>query len=277
MTPEKAWERTQARWPRPHVYWLSRSIICFVIAVSMGTLFLQPANLFLYALDVLLRSYLIFVGTVMSHEGTHGHLGRTKYANLWWGRLALVPSLVPYTNFRRTHRLHHAYTNIPDKDPDHFMNARHVLELPLRAVAMPHQWFFWLWKRGRIRWEDLAELALNYAGILAIWLVMFGFIGAARLFWGVAPALIAVSLMLWYPFAFKTHEGFSTGSAEERSHNYYGRFMYWFSLGLSVHRVHHMHPQLTWIELKGYVEQAPGSANWRLLPGRDIQPDSLRT
>ncbi len=85
--------------------------------ISIGTLFLQPSNLFQFIIDVLLRTYLIFIGTVMAHEGVHGHLGRTKRANFWWGRIALLPSMVPYTNFRKTHRLHHAHTNVPDQDP----------------------------------------------------------------------------------------------------------------------------------------------------------------
>jgi len=84
------------------------------------------------------------------------------------------------------------------------------------------------------------------------------------------PPLILVSLLLWYPFAVQTHEGFSTGSAIERSHNYYGRFMYWFSLGLSMHRAHHLQPALSWIELRPFVQPTPpGLSRWR--PQRDIQ------
>ena len=47
------------------------------------------------------------------------------------------------------------------------------------------------------------------------------------------------------------------GSSETRSHDYYGQFMYWFSLGLSMHRVHHEQPHLTWVELRSYVRPAP--------------------
>jgi len=89
------------------VHLLSRLIICAVVAVSMGTLFWQPSNLLVYLLDVLLRTYVIFIGTVMAHEGTHGHLGRTKAANFWWGRLALLPSMVPFANYiSHTHKSH---------------------------------------------------------------------------------------------------------------------------------------------------------------------------
>ena len=118
-------------WTRPKIYLLSRSIICAVVVISIGTLFLRPGSLLQYILDTLLRTYLMFIGTVMAHEGVHGHLGRTRAANFRWGRFALLPTMVPFTNFRKTHHLHHAYTNIPGKDPDHFMKSRNLVELVL--------------------------------------------------------------------------------------------------------------------------------------------------
>src|SRR2546428_3743044 len=130
-------------WTRTQIYFLSRTVICAVVVVSLGTLFLPVSSLWQLVLDVLLRTYFIFIGTVMAHEGVHGHLGRTKAANFWWGRIALIPTMVPFTNFCKTHHLHHLHTNEPDQDPDHFMNGR-AWQLPFRAVAMPHQWLFWL-------------------------------------------------------------------------------------------------------------------------------------
>ena len=259
---------------RSHIYYLSRSIICVTGLLSIGTLFIPTTNLLHMIVDVLLRTYLVFVGTVMAHEGVHGHLGRTRAANFWWGRVALLPSMVPFTNFRRTHQLHHAYTNLPDQDPDHFMKSRNFVELCLRALAMPHQWFFWLRRKGRLKHSDIVELFLNYAGIAAVYAVVLWFVGAERLFWGMAPALVLVSVLLWYPFAVQTHEGYSTGAADARSHNYYGRFMYWFSFGLSIHREHHLQPKLSWIELRPFVEPAPpGASKW--LPQRDIRLESI--
>jgi beta-carotene hydroxylase len=274
MNPVNSAERVrQTPWSRRQIFYLSRSIICAVVLVALGTLFLQPSGFMQHAADILFRTYLIFLGTVMAHEGVHSHLGRSRKANFRWGRLALIPSMVPFTNFRKTHHLHHAYTNIPGKDPDHFMKARNPVEIVLRAIAMPHQWFVWLWKRGAIQKKDMVELALNYLQIFAVYGAILIFVGPHRLFWGMAPALVLVSVLLWYPFAVQTHEGFSTGAAELRSHNYYGRFMYWFSLGLATHRQHHLQPKLAWIELQPYVESAP-SGKRAFWPPRDIRLDA---
>src|ERR1044072_3429255 len=147
---------------RPQIYYLSRTIICLAVLLSIGTLFIPLTSLLLLPVDILLRTYLMFIGTVMAHESVHGHLGRTKAANFWWGRVALLPSMVPFTNFRKTHQLHHAHTNIPELDPDHFMKSRNFFELYLRALAMPHHWFLWLRKRRLPKRSDLLELPLHH-------------------------------------------------------------------------------------------------------------------
>ena len=102
---------------RAQIYYLSRTIICLTVLLSIGSLLIPINNPLLVLVDILLRTYLIFIGTVMAHESVHGHLGKTKAANFWWGRIALLPSMVPFTNFRKTHQLHHAHTNLPDRDP----------------------------------------------------------------------------------------------------------------------------------------------------------------
>ncbi len=269
---------TKSRGAGARIFWLSRVLTMAIVGAAIGTLFWTPSSALGWTLDVCLRGYLMFLGTVMAHEAVHGNLGKSRAQNLWWGRLALVPATVPFTNFRRTHMLHHAHTNEPDGDPDIFMKPRWTTwEVPLRALAMPHQWFFWLQRRGKLRRADYVDLVLNYAGIFAIYAAVGVAVGPARLAGGMLPALILVSVLLWYPFAVMTHEGWSRGDEAARSHDYYGAPLYWFSLGLSMHRAHHVYPKLSWVELKRFVRPAPvaGVAGlWGLLPRRDIQPDS---
>ncbi|HEX4997650.1 MAG TPA: fatty acid desaturase [Terriglobia bacterium] len=252
--------------------WASRAVTVGAVLVAMGTLFVEPSGVWVYLADILLRTYAIFVGTVMAHEAVHGHMARDRKANSWWGRLALLPSMVPFGNFRKTHLLHHAFTNVPDKDPDYFVRHRHPIEIPFRALAMPHQWLLWLWRRGRVDRAHIRDLAFNYALIVAAYGSLLWFVSPMRLLVGMAPALFLVSMLLWHPFAYKTHEGFRTGDLGERSHNYYGRFMYWFSFGLSAHRTHHLQPQLTWLDLKASVEPDPEGGPLRRVFARRDRP-----
>jgi beta-carotene hydroxylase len=264
-------DRTDPRRERHRVIWLSRLLTLAIASAALGSLAWVPGHPLLWALDALGRTYLMFLGTVMAHEASHGHLGRGRAGNLFWGRLALIPILVPFANFRKTHPLHHAHTNDPQRDPDYFARPTRSWQIPLRALAMPHHWLFWLRRQGRVGRQHVTELLVDYARIATVHLPIALLVGPARYLGGMLPALVLVSLLLWYPFAIKTHEGWSLGQPETRSHDYYGRFMYWFSLGLALHRVHHMQPRLTWLELRAHVKQTPrGQSPWRL--GRDLGP-----
>jgi hypothetical protein len=156
------------------------------------------------------------------------------------------------------------------------MMPRHALEIPFRALAMPHQWYFWLARRNLLTRNHGRELLFNYGLIATVFGTLALVVGPARVAWGMGPVLVLVSVLLWVPFALKTHEGHSVGSSETRSHDYYGRLMYWFSLGLSMHRVHHENPQLSWVELKSFVQPAPEGSWGGLIPRRDVRVSPSR-
>lgn len=244
------------------MYFLNRTLVTIVVLGTMGTLLLQPTTWWQWALDYLWRSYLIFVGCTMAHESGHAHLGATARANRWWGRLSTFPSTVPSLSFRKTHGMHHAHTNIPEKDPDHFLKPNHLWEVPFRSLGLPHWWFLWLYRNNKVTRQDWRELLMHYVAVAAVFGAIIYQMGFSRVAWGLFPALATNSVLLWYFFAVRTHDGYSLASEEEKSHNYYGRFIYWFSVGLSMHRVHHMYPRLSWIEILPYVEQRPKDLPW---------------
>lgn len=232
---------------------INRIIVCLLIGISTAMYFWRPQGAW-WIVDIALRTYLLFLCGVMGHEASHGVLGDTKSANIWWGRLSFIPLAVPNVQFRITHRYHHSFTNVEKKDPDLLLKMDHWWQFPGRALAMPHHWVLWLKENGLLSKTVLLEWLCTY--------LFFGaFFGAIvyvndweRVLMGLLPAQILNSFLLWYPFAVKTHEGHKTGSQETRSHDYYGAFMYWLTMGLSLHRAHHMNPQLGWLQLKPFVQ-----------------------
>jgi hypothetical protein len=153
--------------PHARTHWVSRAAIVGIGLLAVGSLLRPPAGPLEYALDILLRGYLMFLGTVMAHEAVHGHLGHGRAANLWWGRIALIPAMVPFTNFRKTHLLHHAFTNIPDKDPDYFVRPRHgewaIPAMPRLAGMMPEAVRNLLVRAYLNRpWVDMGSVVFSY-------------------------------------------------------------------------------------------------------------------
>src|SRR5438552_18655391 len=89
---------------------LNRITTCAVVSMAFGSYFWQPMQWIEYAIDVVLRAYLHFIAGSMAHETVHGHLGKSKSSNAWWGRLALLPITAPFVTFRKAHIEHHANT-----------------------------------------------------------------------------------------------------------------------------------------------------------------------
>lgn len=234
---------------RDHAIVINRVTAFAAVSMTLGTYFWQPVSTVHYIGDVFLRTYLQFVAGVMAHECVHGHLGNSSLSNRWWGRFTMLPMLVPYPIFRKEHLQHHAATNIPGQDPDEFMNARRSWEIPLRAIALPIHWALWLHNNGRLTRRDRIENRVSLLTGVLVYAVVGYFAGIQRVVLGFIPVALLHSVFLWYTFAAKTHEGYSTGAPESRSHNYHSRLFYWFSFGLSLHRTHHLNPQLAWVQM----------------------------
>ena len=247
----------------------SRGVTSVVVVAALGSYFFVPETAVGFIVDFLVRTYLMFVGGVMAHEAVHGNLASTKRANLWWGRLALLPSSAPYATFHMTHRFHHAHTNVAEDDPDYFIKPKRFLEVPFRCVALPHYWVGWIRGKGMMTREAAVEIFLNYAGLVAVYCALSAIVGFERVLYGLIPAGVLASFLLWYFFAVMTHEETETGEAA--AHNYYGRVAFWLSLGLSMHGSHHERPTLPWLSHLRYVEPIPESKVGFGIP-RNISP-----
>lgn len=235
--------------------YVNRIIILVLLAVSTAQYFWRPAGVW-WILDVLLRTYLLFLCGVMGHEASHGCVANSRKGNIWWGRISFIPIAVPNVQFRITHRYHHAHTN-EEIDPDMLLKMDHWWQFPGRALAMPHHWVMWLKKNELLTKAVLVEWLITYIAYALIFGTIISLVGWERFLLGLVPAQILNSFLLWYPFAVKTHEGHKLGRQEVRSHDYYGKTLYWVTMGLSLHRAHHMHPQLGWLQLRPYIQEGP--------------------
>ncbi|MBI4820729.1 MAG: fatty acid desaturase [Deltaproteobacteria bacterium] len=235
---------------------LNRVIALLAVAVAIGSLFVVPTSTLGWAFDIAIRTYATFVASVMAHEAVHGHLGRRRVSNAF-GRLALVPACVPFVSFRRTHVMHHAHTNEASRDPDLFLKAPYTALTLLRCVLLPHSWIFWLRRHRPLRQKQLIEIGVSYALMITLYLALGTHVGFWRVGLGMTASLVLASILSWYPFGVLTHEGFSTGGPETRSHDFFGYPLFWITLGCSLHRAHHQNPRRSWLELLPMVRRAP--------------------
>lgn len=235
---------------------VNRWLIIAILLISFAQYFWTPTGAW-WAVEIIFRTYLLFLCGVLGHEASHGVLANSKIGNIWWGRVSFIPIMVPNVQFRITHRYHHAFTNEEGKDPDLLLKMDHWWQFPARALAMPHHWINWLKNNGLLNRSVVGEIIITYLAYGAIYGTLVYLVGWERVLYSLLPAQILNSFLLWYPFAVKTHEGHEVGAQEYRSHDYHGNFLYWLTMGLSMHRAHHMKPHLGWLQLRPYIKKGP--------------------
>jgi omega-6 fatty acid desaturase (delta-12 desaturase) len=152
---------------------------------------------------------------IIGHDACHGILLPGRRMNRLAGRLCLLPALHPYTAWVHNHNgLHHAFTNVKEKDPGFPPLA------PAEYRALP-AWRRWLYRQGRtwyglgllyvtemwLKWEVLPgppraprrrrAFACDRALVAAFALAWVGALGAAAGWQGdTAAGLVLVGFVL---------------------------------------------------------------------------------
>jgi len=75
------------------------------------------------------------------HEAVHkniwGKATRARWGEDFIGSLCSIPLLIPFTSHRGGHMRHHAYTNDPKRDPDHFSDGtKRELLIKMAGITM---------------------------------------------------------------------------------------------------------------------------------------------
>lgn len=90
-------------------------------------------------LGLIVNSVLASTFYMPMHEATHKNIWGKSARGRWIedaiGLLSSIPTGIEFTAHRAGHMRHHAYTNDPDRDPDHFTEGR-LRELPLKFYGM---------------------------------------------------------------------------------------------------------------------------------------------
>lgn len=107
---------------------------CWVSVLVFGVLGILPLWLGLILNTVFASSFYMPL-----HEATHknirGKSSRGYIVEEVVGRLSSIPTGIEFTSHRAGHMRHHAHTNDPVRDPDHFTEGR-LSELPVKFYGM---------------------------------------------------------------------------------------------------------------------------------------------
>ena len=92
-------------------------------------------------IGTLLSTLLLYLAFTVAHEAGHGNIAhevsRMKPVERLMGWSVTVPFLIiPFGLFAKMHDYHHAFTNDPDRDPDHWVSGNNWRGANFRALTL---------------------------------------------------------------------------------------------------------------------------------------------
>jgi fatty acid desaturase len=207
------------------------------------------------------------------HEVVHHTLFRSEAANVWLGRMIGSFVAIPYTAYKESHRLHHAYLNTPQdtelwpySDPSWSRRSRLFFawaDILISIILTPIIYGRVYWMRNSpLKPQTLRTIRREYLGLLAawgtaigasIWLVRSGRIDGAA-FHPLWLSPLAISMSLNTIRKFTEHLGMESldpvlGTRTVIGPSLITRLSSYFNFDIYVHGPHHRYPRAQHTEL----------------------------
>ncbi|MFD2178167.1 fatty acid desaturase [Veronia pacifica] len=207
-----------------------------------------------YPIAAAICSYLAFASFTVMHDAGHGGIikmgSKLKPLEDVLGWICSVPLvLVPYRFFQKIHDRHHAFTNDPDRDPDHFTFGKQWYMVLLNCVYIPfrYHWMSVTSLRNLKVFRDtypstIAYFAFMLSGIAIM--VMNGFV-IEFLTFILIPGIFAVIVLPLF-FDYIPHHPHKSQDRFQNTRIFTGQLWNILLLGQSYHLIHHLYPRLPW-------------------------------
>ena len=105
--------------------WPTVLLFIFNCAVYTGTILLCVNGSLPMPAGFVINSIITYFFYTIHHEANHGNISAQNKSLRWvdkfMGSVASLPLQLNFQAYAPSHLLHHAHTNIPGRDPDHFM------------------------------------------------------------------------------------------------------------------------------------------------------------
>lgn len=207
-----------------------------------------------YGLASALCAYLAYVGFTVVHDAGHGSIIKMgsplKPIEPLLGWITSVPLLlVPFPAFKRLHDRHHAFTNDPDRDPDHFTFGDKWYQVALNCLFIPLQYHILTFSKLRhikTMRDTFTSTLIYFAIVISIvaWLIHRGFL-EPLLYLLFIPNIIAVFILAMF-FDYIPHHPHKSVDRYHDTRIYPSKLLNIILLGQNYHLIHHMYPRIPW-------------------------------
>ena len=202
----------------------------------------------------LLTTVLLYLAFTVAHEAGHGNISHEvtwlKPVERLMGWTVTVPFLIiPFGLFAKIHDYHHAFTNDPDRDPDHWVSGNNFRSANFRAFTLALNYIYLASTRFRddpVIAQTHKSSLLYYAVTLTIslWLILSGY-GTELLMIGIIPAFLT-SYVLGMLFDWIPHIPTNQQGRYQNTRSYLFPGLKYLTLGQNYHHIHHLYPRVSW-------------------------------
>jgi ferredoxin-NADP reductase/fatty acid desaturase len=245
--------------------------------IAWGTIALFTAYLFAYYIVLssalvgtipygvasVLCAYLAYVGFTIVHDAGHGSIVKMgsplKPLEATLGWITSLPLLlIPYPLFKRIHDRHHAFTNDPDRDPDHFAFGNKWYQIIFNCLYIPFQYHFLTITKLRniktIR-DTFPTTIIYFTVVISIlgYLIYYGYF-EELLYLIFIPNIIAIFILTMF-FDYIPHHPHKSVDRYHDTRIYPSKLLNCILLGQNYHLIHHMYPRLPWYKYKEVYER----------------------
>lgn len=251
------------------VQWPTMLFSFFVISATLLSTWLAVNSIIPLWLGFIINSFFMTQGYTAVHEcahqSIHGRHQRLRWLNEVFGVAGFFFTLHSFTMHKLVHRLHHTYTNDPEKDADAYVsNAPNVYVAALRALNFYFYTNVFMFKIMKLAPDPLRfkirvflETAAPVA--LALWFVSMGYGVEVLVLW-VLPAIMAFAGVTFFVDWIPHHVEDKTDPIKNTlimvaPKTLLGRLFAWVYNFHNYHLVHHLVPSAPWYVQEKLYEQ----------------------
>jgi fatty acid desaturase len=241
---------------------LNPTVLYFIVGMTLylGALALMiqaetsgQSSWLLRAGVALFQSCMVFFLFTPLHDATHGSASSTRWINQTilygvWPAFLTNPHL-----FFRLHIHHHAYTNDPAQDPDHFTAHRSLLVRWVKSfLLMTHYHLFYLSKFVSAK-RDLGHIIASLFSQAVFMSLMVFTPLTLPLFFGMGlPAFLGIGVLAFVNTSWPHHPAEDRDRMRNTVNHYVPKWMQWLCANQNLHHVHHLNPSLPWYRYPEY-------------------------
>jgi fatty acid desaturase len=210
---------------------------------------------------ILINSVMAYLLFTSMHEAGHLNISGNSKSLRWIdeviGWLSGIPLFAPFYIFKVVHFRHHAFTNDPKKDPDHWLASKSWISLLFHSTTIFPVYLIkgyrLLFHEDRVVRKVRKELKIGFIGLLAIIILLIStgiLIGWSLVLqlW-ILPAIIA-QFFLAITFDWLPHHPHEEKSRYLNTRVFDIPGLSVLLLGQNYHLIHHLHPRVPFYNYK---------------------------